>query len=69
MNTLNQPLMPLFPALLIALLAISCLTGSANAAGPGSIVFVKKNDVWISDADGGEQHRLTWDGTAPALKK
>ncbi len=48
-------------ALLGAGLMISA--GSTQAAG-GSIAFVKKHDVWLADADGSGQYRVTRNGTA-----
>jgi len=43
--------------------AAGAATGGA-ATGGGSIVFIKQNNVWISDGDGGHQRRVTTDGTA-----
>jgi hypothetical protein len=34
------------------------------ATGPGTIVFIRKHDVWIARGDGTGQRRLTKDGTA-----
>jgi hypothetical protein len=56
-----NPLKTTLSAILITFIATLGLAGSAAASG--SIVFVKKNDVWIADGDGGNQHRLTWDGS------
>ena len=56
-------------AVLIALfLAISGFivieSSPAQAASPGSIVFIKDYNVWIADGDGGRQRQLTTDGRA-----
>lgn len=46
--------------------AIGSSAGSSAraATGPGSIVFIRKHDVWIARGDGTGARRLTRDGTA-----
>lgn len=55
-------------ALIVLFLAISCVvvirSSPAQAASPGSIVFIKDYNVWIADGDGGKQRQLTTDGRA-----
>jgi len=62
MNNIADSLRRPLPLLLIVLLASLGLATTASA-GEGSIVFIKKHDIWISDPDGSNQHRITWDGT------
>jgi hypothetical protein len=54
--------------LVVLFLAISCFvvirSSPAQAASPGSIVFIKNHNVWVADGDGGKQRQLTTDGRA-----
>ena len=47
---------------LLACLAVACL--GAAPASADSLVFVKDNNVWLSNPDGSGQYQVTLDGTA-----
>ncbi len=47
-------------AILLTIINISCLVASAHAQTPqGKIAFVRDGDIWIMNADGTEQKKLT----------
>nr|HNH87005.1 hypothetical protein [Solirubrobacterales bacterium] len=49
--------------LTVAIAALIGFAGTASAAGQGSIVFIKNNDIWLANPDGSHQFRVTWDGS------
>ncbi|MGA7397144.1 MAG: hypothetical protein WBW62_06815, partial [Solirubrobacterales bacterium] len=48
---------------LFLVLAGLLTTAGTASANPGSIVFVKKHNVWLANADGSGQYQVTDDGT------
>lgn len=56
---------PGWAALLAAAASALVVLAASHAAGPAdSIVFIKKNNVWLAKANGSGQVRLTRDGSA-----
>jgi len=49
---------------LLALAGALLLSAGTAIAGQGSIVFIKSHDVWLANADGTGQYRVTRSGTA-----
>lgn len=45
------------------ILAFLFVVSNTEAAGNGSVVYVKDHDVWLSNADGSNAHRVTSSGT------
>ena len=50
--------------LAVVLLAFAACLGAAGPAAADSLVFIRANNVWLSNPDGSGQYQVTLDGTA-----